>query len=203
MPSIPLNIRRQAFEGLLHHYPVKTLARELNISRNSVAEWKHFIANDFYDWLDRKSVGYRNELNELAAQYWLEHYPVRYSDVAYQFGIRESSLYGYLKRRIDTMPAVLRPKRIRFWDEQEPSTIGAYRMSIEKLSDIPADRPLSPTERKALFAEIQDAKARLICAESILEVAEESCKDELKKKEIRRQLEQVRKVLASYKSADA
>lgn len=57
-------------------------------------------------------------------------------------------------------------------------------MAIEKLSDIPADRPLTLAERKALLKEMQDARGRLICAESILEVAIEGCKDELKKKRI-------------------
>ncbi len=55
-------------------------------------------------------------------------------------------------------------------------------MAFEKLSDIPSDRPLNLAERKALMRELEDAKARLICAESLLEVAVESCKDELKKK---------------------
>ncbi len=39
-------------------------------------------------------------------------------------------------------------------------------MAIEKLSDIPADRPLTLAERKALLKEMQDARGRLICAES-------------------------------------
>lgn len=60
---------------------------------------------------------------------------------------------------------------------------------------------LTESERKALFKELEEAKGRLICAESLLEVAVESCKDELKKKELRRQLEQTRKVLASLSSA--
>ena len=55
-------------------------------------------------------------------------------------------------------------------------------MTIEKLSDIPADRPLTTAERKALFEELKDAQTRLACAESLLEVAVENCKDELKKK---------------------
>ena len=55
-------------------------------------------------------------------------------------------------------------------------------MAIEKLSDIPADRPLTLAERKVLLKEMQDARGRLICAESILEVAIEGCKDELKKR---------------------
>ena len=55
-------------------------------------------------------------------------------------------------------------------------------MAFEKLSDIPSDRPLNLAERKALMRELEDAKARLICAESLLEVAVEFCKDELKKR---------------------
>ncbi len=75
-------------------------------------------------------------------------------------------------------------------------------MAIEKLSDIPADRPLTLAERKALLKEMQDARGRLICAESILEVAIEGCKDELKKKELQRQLELTRKALASLMPVD-
>lgn len=45
----------------------------------------------------------------------------------------------------------------------------------------PADRPLTTTERNTLFEELKDAKARLVCAESLLEVAVESCKDDPKK----------------------
>lgn len=49
---------------------------------------------------------------------------------------------------------------------------------------------------------MQDARGRLICAESILEVAIEGCKDELKKKELQRQLELTRKALASLTPVD-
>ena len=55
-------------------------------------------------------------------------------------------------------------------------------MAIEKLSDIPADRPLTLAERKALLKEMQDARGRLICAESSLEIAIEGCKAALKKR---------------------
>lgn len=60
--------------------------------------------------------------------------------------------------------------------------MGGFVMAFEKLSDIPSDRPLNLAERKALMRELEDAKARLICAGSLLEVAVESCKNELKKK---------------------
>lgn len=53
-------------------------------------------------------------------------------------------------------------------------------MAIETLSDIPVDRPLTLAEWKALLKEMQDARGRPIFAESILEIAIEGCKDELK-----------------------
>lgn len=74
-------------------------------------------------------------------------------------------------------------------------------MAFEKLSDIPTDRPLTASERKALMREMRDARDRLICAESLLEVAVESCRDELKK-ELQRQLELTRKALQSFASVN-
>lgn len=70
-------------------------------------------------------------------------------------------------------------------------------MKLDKLSDIPGDRPLTLAERKALFREIKENKARLICSEAILEVALESCKDESKKENIKRELEKTREALKS------
>ena len=96
----------------------------------------------------------------------------------------------------------IQPKRILFWDVKPETSLGTFRMAIEKLSDIPADRPLTLAERKVLLKEMQDARGRLICAESILEVAIEGCKDELKKKELQRQLELTRKALASLMPVD-
>ena len=57
--------------------------------------------------------------------------------------------------------------------------------------------------KKALFEEVKDAKARLICAESLLEVAVEGCRDELKKKELERQLQLTRKALKSFESVES
>ena len=105
-------------------------------------------------------------------------------------------------RTVAKLPEQLRPKRILFWDVKPEISLGTFRMAIEKLSDIPADRPLTLAERKALLKEMQDARGRLICAESILEVAIEGCKDELKKKELQRQLELTRKALASLTPVD-
>ena len=43
--SIPVSIKRQACEGLLHSYPKKALARELNISCGTVRDWSIFLLN--------------------------------------------------------------------------------------------------------------------------------------------------------------
>lgn len=131
-----------------------------------------------------------------------EHYPIGYSDVAKQFGVRPATLFQKIRRTVAKLPEQLRPKRILFWDVKPETSLGTFRMAIEKLSDIPADRPLTLAERKALLKEMQDARGRLICAESILEVAIEGCKDELKKKELQRQLELTRKALASLTPVD-
>lgn len=72
------------------------------------------------------------------------------------------------------------------------------QMAIKDLSDIPADRPLALEERKALFKEMQDVKAELICAESMLEVALESCKDPAKKTKIEEQPRIIRKELERF-----
>lgn len=76
---------------------------------------------------------------------------------------------------------MLRPKRIRYWNPQEIKSLGTFTMKFEKLSNISADRPLTLSEQNALLKEMEDARGRLICAESLLEVAVDSCKDELKK----------------------
>ena len=131
-----------------------------------------------------------------------EHYPIGYSDVAKQFGVRSATLFQKIRRTVAKLPEQLRPKRSLFWDVKLETSLGIFRMASEKLSDISADRPLTLAERKALYKEMQDARGRLICAESILEVAIEGCKDELKKKELQRQLELTRKALASLTPVD-
>lgn len=72
-------------------------------------------------------------------------------------------------------------------------------MAIKDLSDIPADRPLTLEERKALFKEeMQDAKAELIRVQSMLEAALESCKYPAKKTKIEEQLSIIRKELERF-----
>lgn len=179
---ITQEMRQQACEGLLHFVPKKTLARELGVSVGSIRDWAIYIQHGFFDWVDNPWVTRRPELLQSAVDYWFEHYPIGYSDVAKQFGVRPATLFQKIRRTVAKLPEQLRPKRILFWDVKPETSLGTFRMAIEKLSDIPADRPLTLAERKALLKEMQDARGRLICAESILEVAIEGCKDELKKR---------------------
>ena len=197
--KIPREIRQRACEGLLHFAPKKTLARELGISHGSVRDWDIYVQHGFFDWVDNPWATRRSELLKSAVAYWFDQYPIGYSDVARQFGVRPATLFNTIKSTVGKIPEKLRPKRIRFWDAPPVATLGTYRMKIDKLSDIPADRPLTLAERKALLKEVQDARGRLLCAEALLEVAVESCKDELKKKELQRQLEFTREALASLR----
>lgn len=177
--------------------PEEDSARELGVSVGSIRDWTIYAQYGSFDWVVR-----RPELLQSAVDYWFEHYPIGYSDVAKQFGVRPATLFQKIRRTVAKLPEQLRPKRILFWDVKPETSLGTFRMAIEKLSDIPADRPLTLAERKALLKEMQDARGRLICAESILEVAIEGCKDELKKKELQRQLELTRKALASLTPVD-
>lgn len=127
-------------------------------------------------------MGKRKKLLDTAVDYWFDEYPVGYTEVAAKFGIRPATLFNSIRRRVARLPEPLRPKLIRFWEAKPQTFLGRFSMEINKLSDIPADRPLTLAERKAIFKDRQDMKVRLICSESMLEVAVESCKDELKKK---------------------
>ena len=199
--TIPVSIKQQACEGLLHFCPKKVLARELGVSNGAIRDWSIFIENGNFAWIHTDIRPQNKPLLHKAVHYWLDNYPIGYSDVARHFGLRPASVYHGIQRHVKKLPVILRPKRIRYWDTPETQSIGLFKMEIKKLSDIPEDRPLTLAERKALFKELEEARGRLICAESLLEVAVESCKDELKKKELMRQLEQTRKVLASLSFA--
>lgn len=117
--------------------------------------------------------------------------------MAKQFGVRPATLFQKIRRTVAKLPEQLRPKPILFWDVKPETSLGTFRMVIEKLSDIPADRPLTLAERKALLKEVQDARGRLICAELPLKAVKTSSK-----KELQRQLELTRKALASLTPVD-
>lgn len=69
-------------------------------------------------------------------------------------------MFQKIRPTVAKLPEQLRPKRILFWDVKPETSLGTFRMAIEKLSDIPADRPLTLAERKALLKEMQDARGR-------------------------------------------
>lgn len=89
--QIPQAIRQQACEGLLHFVPKKALARELGISKGSVRDWAIYIEHGFFDWIDKPWRTRRPELMQKAVDFWFEHYPIGYSDVAKRFGIRPAA----------------------------------------------------------------------------------------------------------------
>ena len=144
---ITQEMRQQACEGLLHFTPKKALARELGVSVGSIRDWAIYIQHGFFDWVDNPWVTRRPELLQSAVDYWFEHYPIGYSDVAKQFGVRPATLFQKIRRTVAKLPEQLRPKRILFWDVKPETSLGTFRMAIEKLSDIPADRPLTLAER--------------------------------------------------------
>ena len=181
----------------MHFTPKKALARELGVSVGSIRDWAIYIQHGFFDWVDNPWVTRRPELLQSAVDYWFEHYPIGYTDVAKQFGVRPATLFQKIRRTVAKLPEQLRPKRILFWDVKPETSLGTFRMVIEKLSDIPADRPLTLAERKALLKEMQDARGRLICAELPLKAVKTSSK-----KELQRQLELTRKALASLTPVD-
>ena len=164
--SIPLKIRERAFEGLLHGQPKKALARELGISTGAIRDWSIFIQYGFFDWVTKPYVNTRRELLHTAVHYWLDHYPIGYSDVARLHGIRPSGLYAAIQKDLAKLPEQLRPKRIRFWDEKPADSLGEFKMAL-------------------------------------LETAIEGCRDEFKKKELKRQLQLTRKALKSFEFVES
>ncbi|OLA94509.1 MAG: hypothetical protein BHW60_01795 [Sutterella sp. 54_7] len=177
--------------------PEEDSARELGVSVGSIRDRAIYIQHGFFDWVDNPWVTRRPELLQSAVDYWFEHYPIGYTDVAKQFGVRPATLFQKIRRTVAKLPEQLRPKPILFWDVKPETSLGTFRMVIEKLSDIPADRPLTLAERKALLKEMQDARGRLICAELPLKAVKTSSK-----KELQRQLELTRKTLASLTPVD-
>ena len=195
---IQQSIKEMACVGLLHYQAKKALARDLGVSKGCIRDWSIFVENDNFDWVRKDYIGQRKAVLAQAVDYWFDQYPIGYSDVARKFGFRPAGVYEAIQRRLAKLPEELRPKRVLFWDSPPAPSLGAFRMEIEKLSDIPADRPLTLSERKAILKAHQENRDRLICAAALLEVACETCKDELKKKELRRQLELTNKALASF-----
>lgn len=199
--SIPTSIKQQACEGLLHYYPKKTLARELKVSAGSIRDWSILIENNNFDWITARYMPKDPKRLEKAVDFWLSNQGLGYSAAARRFGLRPATLFNALIRNLNKQPAMLKGRRIRFWDPPPPPSLGELKMQFNKLSDIPADRALTQAERKALFKALQksreETRVNLICTQSLLEVELESCRDEFKKKLFKQQLEQIEKELQS------
>ena len=101
---ITQEMRQQACEGLLHFTPKKALARELGVSVGSIRDWAIYIQHGFFDWVDNPWVTRRPELLQSAVDYWFEHYPIGYSDVAKQFGVRPATLFQKIRRTVAKLP---------------------------------------------------------------------------------------------------
>ena len=102
--QIPKHIREKACEGLLHFLPKKRLARELGVSEGSIRDWSIYVDNGFFGWVDKPRLNLRTlQLND-AVEYWFEHYPIGYSDVAKRFGVRPATLFNAIAGQLLNCP---------------------------------------------------------------------------------------------------
>ena len=67
-------------------------------------------------------------------------------------------------------PEALRPELVRF-QEAKP---------LQSPGIIPADRPLTLADRKAILKVIEDARVRMACSQAMLEAAEDGGKGVIK-----------------------
>ncbi len=89
--------------------PEEDSARELGVSVGSIRDWTIYAQYGSFDWVVR-----RPELLQSAVDYWFEHYPIGYSDVAKQFGVRPATLFQKTCRTVARFPEQVRLKRILF-----------------------------------------------------------------------------------------
>ncbi len=192
--TISLQVRRQAFEKLVHHYPVKTLARELGLSSSAVATWSIFLRHGNFEWLRKEYIPQPQDLLRKATVYWFDHFPVCYAAVARNFGLRPSGLYKAVRLALSRLPDNLHPEKTLFWAALQEAEMDEEEFDVDSL---PKDRPLNAEEFRRLRRAMELARTRLGCSEAILEEAAAGCTDEFKKKEIQRQLKLTRKALKS------
>ena len=196
---IALTVRTQAFERLLHKHPIKRIARELGISKTTVSVWKIYTDHHYYDWLQKTWIRQDRALVRKAVAFWRENFPICYPAAAKEFCLRPSLVYRTIKQEIDSLPAILKPEITLLWELQEADMKQDLKDLGFDFDALPYDRPMNADERRRLRKAIQLAEARLLCSESILEIAEESAQG-LKKKEIQRQLELTRKARKDIES---
>ena len=109
-----------------------------------------YIQHGFFDWVDNPWGTRRPELLQSAVDYWFEHYPIGYTDVAKQFGVRPATLFQKIRRTVAKLPEQLRPKRILFWDVKPETSLGTFRMAIENLQVV--KRSLKAQKRSRHFS---------------------------------------------------
>lgn len=196
--AISVSVKQAACERLLHFHPKKTIARELSVSHGVVRDWSIFVAQGDFDWISERSVLTRKHKHHQAILYWIEQYPIGYSDVARQFGVRPSDLYTKIKRYLAGSASVNLPAKIRLWD-----CLGRYEgrdsaMDAKQIDKMLKERLSKVQTKEQMQKEMRDI---LISYESLFEEVMAGDIDELKKKELQRYLDQLREALQSLEPA--
>lgn len=192
--TISVSIKKRACERLLHFHPKRAIAKELGVSPSVVRDWSFFLNRGDFAWISERLVTSRKSLHYQAMQYWIEHYPIGYSDVARLFGIRPSDLYTELKRYIANSPSQSLPAKIRLWDCLRWYGTGDNMVDHNRISKMLKERLSKAKTKEQMDKEVHDI---LVTYESLFEEVLKDCKDELKKKELQLYLEQLREVLPS------
>lgn len=196
--ALSVSVKQVACERLLHFHPKKAIARELSVSRGVVRDWSIFVAQGDFDWISERAVLTRKHKHHQAMAYWIEHYPIGYSDVARQFGVRPSDLYTRIKRYLAESASVNLPAKIRLWD-----CLGRYEgresaMDAKQIDKMLKERLSKVQTKEQMQKEMRDI---LISYESLFEEVMAGDIDELKKKELQRYLDQLREALQSLEPA--
>lgn len=192
--AISVSIKQLACERLFHFHPKRTIARELGISTGAVRDWSIFMARGDFAWISERSVMTRKHLHHEAILHWIEHYPIGYSDVARLFGIRPSDLYSKIKRYLANSPSINLPAKIRLWDCLGRYEPGDKTMDTSQINKMLKERLAKAQTKEEIHKEVHDI---LACYESMFEEVLADCKDELKKKELQRYLDQLKEALQS------
>lgn len=196
--AISISVKQIACERLFHFHSKRAIAKELSISRGVVRDWSIFIAQGDFDWISDRSVLTRTHKHHQAMLYWIEHYPIGYSDVARQFGIRPSDLYTKIKRYLADSASMSLPVKIRLWDCLGWHERGDKTMDARQIDKMLKERLSKAQSKEQMQKEMRDI---LIAYESLFEEVVAGDIDELKKKELQRYLDQLKEALQSLEPA--
>ena len=199
--ALPIAIKQIACERLFHFHPIKTIARELGISTGAVRDWRIFINKGDFEWMTDQYVTSRTPRIREATQDWMTHYPIGYSDVARWHGVRPSDVYRNIQSYLKKSPSAKLPLQLRGWTLFGPgASEGQMNKMPDRIRQMVSQQIDSAKNEKELRRNIEEM---LICYESLFEEVMKDCKDELKKKELQRYLDQLREVLASLSPANS